>query len=55
MGINLGAAFAAPMVNAIAGIFWRTSASGTLGLVAIGFVILVIIEYIYNFFDRKTT
>ena len=55
MGINLGAAFAAPMVNAIAGIFWRTSASGTLGLVAIGFVILAIIEYIYNFFDRKTT
>lgn len=55
MGINLGAAFAAPMVNAIAGIFGQTSASGTLGLVAIGFVILAIIEYIYNFFERKTT
>ncbi|MGT2907554.1 MFS transporter [Streptococcus dentiloxodontae] len=53
MGINLGAAFAAPMVNAVAGAFGRTSATGVLGLVAIGFTILAIIEYIYNFFDAK--
>lgn len=54
MGINLGAAFAAPMVNTIAGIFGQTSATGVLGLVAIGFAVLAAIEFVYNFFDRKT-
>ncbi len=53
MGINLGSAFAAPMVNGIAGLFGQTSAAGVLGMVAIGFTILAVIEYVYNFFDRK--
>ncbi|MBM7642536.1 MFS transporter [Streptococcus loxodontisalivarius] len=53
MGINLGAAFAAPMVNAVAGLFGMSSVTGVLSLVGIGFTVLAIIEYIYNFFDRK--
>lgn len=53
MGINLGAAFAAPMINGIAALAGLTSSIGVLTFCGMGFAALAIFEYIYNFFDRK--
>ncbi len=53
MGINLGAAFAAPMINSISGLLGFHSASGVLTFCFIGFAILAIIEYVYNIFDKR--
>lgn len=53
MGINLGAAFAAPMINAVSGTFGFTNAAGVLTFCGFGFAALAIFEYIYNVFDKK--
>ncbi|MCD1277866.1 hypothetical protein FOA32_001730 [Streptococcus sinensis] len=53
MGINLGAVFAAPMVNALAGAIDLTSSICVLSFCGFGFAALAIFEYTYNFFDKK--
>ncbi|MFC3928760.1 MFS transporter [Streptococcus caprae] len=53
MGINLGAAFAAPMINAVSGTFGFTNTAGVLTFCGFGFATLAIFEYIYNVFDKK--